>query len=371
MLAAAAPAGARPVLFVGNSEDGTVTVVGARGLRVLGRIDAIPDGNTPQDPAQAAIYPVLVGSKGVDYVQGLAVAPDGRTLYVSRGYLGDVAAFRIADGRELWRREIAGVRADHVALSPDGRRLFVSALTANEVQVIDTRTHELVGSFPTGDWAHVLEFAPGGRYVWNGSLGNQLAPSGADGRKQLTMADARTLNVVRTIPFDAGVRPFAFAPNGRRVYVQLSYYNGFVEVDPRTGRKLRRRRLPLRGPGKSMSPKDYPNEAAHHGIAISLHGRHICDAATISNYVALIRRPSLRVERIVPVGDQPADAETSLDGRYCFVTDRGPASNSLSVISYRRRREVRRLRMGKHPQEEQEAVVPDRVLRRAGLLRRP
>src|SRR5207302_1590715 len=185
---------ARPVLFVGNSEDGTVTLVDAHRLRVIGHLNAIPDGNTPQDPAQAAIYPLIVAAKGVNYVQGLAVSPNGRTLYISRGYLGDVAAFRIADGHELWRLQINGIRADHVALAPDGSRLFVSALTANEVQVIDTRTHSFVGAFPTGDWPHVLEFAPHG-YIWNGSLGNQLEPSGHDGRKQLTMADPRTLQV--------------------------------------------------------------------------------------------------------------------------------------------------------------------------------
>src|SRR5437588_9709143 len=96
----------------------------------------------------------------------------GRTLYVSRGYLGDVAAFDIASRRLLWRLEVSGVRADHIALSPDGRRLFVSALTANEVQVIDTARHVFVGSFPTGDWPHVLEFTADSRYIVNGSLGN-------------------------------------------------------------------------------------------------------------------------------------------------------------------------------------------------------
>src|ERR1035437_2801962 len=142
VLAVAAPgARSRPVVIVGNLRDGTVTVVDERALKVLGTISVTPDGKTPQDPAQAAVYPLLVQSKGVNYVQGLALSPDGRTLYVSRGYLGDVAAFDVASHRLLWRLQVSGLRADHLALSPDGRRLFVSALTANEVQVIDTATH--------------------------------------------------------------------------------------------------------------------------------------------------------------------------------------------------------------------------------------
>src|SRR5437016_14653395 len=94
-LAAASPAQARPVVMVGNLRDGTATVVDQGSLKVLGSIDVTPDGKTPQDPAQAAVYPFLVAAKGVNYVQGLAISPNGRMLYVSRGYLGDVAAFDI------------------------------------------------------------------------------------------------------------------------------------------------------------------------------------------------------------------------------------------------------------------------------------
>jgi DNA-binding beta-propeller fold protein YncE len=360
---------ARPVALVGNLRDGTVTVIDEHALKMLGTINVTPDGKTPQDPAQAKIYPLLVSAKGVNYVQGLALSPDGRTLYVSRGYLGDVAAFDIASRRLLWRLEVNGLRADHLALSPDGRRLFVSALTANEVQVIDTATHSFVGTFPTGDWAHVLEFTPDGRYIVNGSLGNQLAPTGTPTRDWLTFADPRTLQVRRVLRFDAGVRPFVFSPSGELAYVQFSFFNGFKVVDTQTGAVLHTVSLPVRGPAVGMSPSQYPNQAAHHGIAISGDQRTICDAATVSNYVALVGRRSLKTRAIIPVGDQPADAATSTDGRLCFVSNRGtgPGGDTLSVISYRARREVARLRAGQGAQEILVGVISDSVLRRAGL----
>ena len=77
---------------------------------------------------------------------------------------------------------------------------------------------------------------------------------------------------------------------------------------------------------------------------------------------------TLRMVAKIPVGDEPAEAETSLDGRYCFITSRGPKANTVSVISYRKRREVKRIRVGRHPQEEQEARLPSAVLRRGGFL---
>jgi DNA-binding beta-propeller fold protein YncE len=370
MLAGASSALARAVAIVGNLRAGTVTFVDEHALKVLGTINVIPDGTTPQDPAQAAVYPALVQSKGVNYVQGLALSPDARTLYVSRGYLGDVAAFDIASRRMLWRLEISGLRADHLALSPDGRRLFVSALTANEVQVIDTSSHTIAGSFPTGDWAHVLQFTPDRRFIVNGSLGNQLLPAGAPTNDWLTFADPRTLKVQRVLKFDAGVRPFIFSPDGSLAYVQFSFLNGFKVIDTLTGRTVHTVNLPVAGPAVGEPSSQYPNQAAHHGLAISGDGRSICDAATVSNYVALVNRRSLRPQAIITVGDQPADAETSTDGKLCFVTNRGTGrgGNTLSVISYRLRREVKRLAMGQGPQELTVGPVPDTVLRRAGFV---
>jgi DNA-binding beta-propeller fold protein YncE len=371
---APAPALARPasathqVLFVANSDVGTVTLIDARALTTMGTLNVIPDGDTPRDPAQAALYPAITARQGKNFAQGIAISPEGQTLYVSRGYLGDVAAFDLATGKLLWRLQTTSLRADHVALSPDGRRLFVSALTSNQVQVVDTASHAFVGSFPTGDWPHVLGFSPDGRYVYNGSLGDQLAPKGLDGAKQITVADPTTLQVVRTYSFQAGVRPFAITPGGDTMFVQLSYLNGFAELDLPSGRIVTIVNLPVSGPGAAMRPQDYPNQAAHHGIDLSRDGRYVCDAGTISDYVALVSRPTLTPAAIIPVGDQPAEAQTSLDGRYCFVTDRGPASNAVSVISYADRREVARIPVGRHPQEEQEATIPDTVLRAGGFL---
>ena len=358
-----------PVVMVGNYRDGTVTVIDQRNFRVLGTINVTPDGKTPQDPLQAAVYPLLVASKGVDYVQGLALSPDGRTLYVSRGYLGDVAAFDVATRRMLWRLEVSGVRADHVALSPDGSRLFVSALTANEVQVIDTRSHQFVGSFPSGDWAHVLEFTPDQRFVVNGSLGNQLLPNGAPNRFWMTFADPRTLSVERVLKFDAGVRPFTFSPDGSLAYVQFSYFNGFKVVDTSTGATLHTVNLPVAGPAVGESPSQYPNQAAHHGITVSGDGASICDAATVSNYVALVGSQSLQTEAIIPVGDQPAEAEASSDGNVCFVSNRGPGAggDTVSVISFTGRREIARIKAGDGPMEMSAGMVPVDVLDQAGL----
>ena len=368
--------GSRVVLAVANSYDGTVDLIDARTFRRLGRpLNVIPDGATPRDPRQAAVYPLVLARQGeVNYTQEIGFSPDGRTLYVSRGYLGDVAAFSLATHRLLWRLEVPALRADHIAVSPDGRRLFVSALPGTKVYAVDTRTHRYVGAYEAGTFPHVLEFAPDRHFIYSGSLGDQLAPYGQDhGIHQITVTNAGTLKVVRTYRFAAGVRPFAFA-SAHRLVVQLSYFSGFDVLDLATG-QTRTVTLPLRGPGRTLAPQSYPNAAADHGIAVS--GATVCAAGTISNDVATVSLTG-RIKRIVPVGQAPAEALTSSDRESCFVTSRGPTGmhvphvtdgDEVSVLSYRTGRLVRRIRVGRHPQAETLAVIPDATLHAGGFLK--
>ncbi len=370
----------RAVLLVANSYDGTVYLLDARTFRRLGRpLNVIPEGRLPVDPTQRAIYPGLIKNRGeVNFTQDVQASPDGSIVYVSRGYLGDVAAFSLATRRELWRTQMPTIRADHLAISRDGKQLFVSALPGTKVYRLNAANGKITGSYDAGDWPHVLEMSPDGRYVYSGSLGNQLLPFGHDTSSHLlTIADARTLHVVRTYRFNVGVRPFAFLPHRHELVLQLSYLNGFTVFDLRTGRTVRTVKLPLRGPAKTLPPQDYPNQAAHHGIAVSHDGETVCDAGTISNYVALVRLRHRRV-KIIPVGEAPSEALTSRDGRYCFVTSRGPTGlnrghvkgrngDTLSVISYARRREVARVRVGIHPQAEVEVRIRDNVLKSGGF----
>ena len=105
--------GAREVMVVPNAEGGTVSLVDARRPRVLRELDVLPDGPDAafdeSDPSQALIGQRIVeAAGGTNYAQDVDVAPDGRTLYVSRGHRGDVAAFDLTAGRLLWKLPIPG-----------------------------------------------------------------------------------------------------------------------------------------------------------------------------------------------------------------------------------------------------------------------
>ena len=364
--AGGAPTG-REVVLVANAEGGTVAVVDARTFRVLRTLNVLPDGPNAEvgedDPGQALLRQrVVEAAGGNNYAQDQDVSPDGRTLYVSRGHRGDVAAFDLATGAMRWKLAIPGFRSDHMTISRDGRRLYVSALTENVVVVVDPHARAIVGSVPTGQWPHDNHLSEDGRRLYNGSIGNIIAPEEARRATppdpyQLTVVDTATLRPVRTFELDRGIRPIVIADHERRMYAQLSNLHGVVEIDLASGRVVRQGDLPV-DPG--VSEEDWDFEAPHHGLAISPDERTLCAAGRASDYVALVSTETLRPTAILEVDDAPGWAATGPDGRHCFVAN--TRADTLSVVSFAQRREVARLRVGDGPKQIEAARLPESVL---------
>jgi DNA-binding beta-propeller fold protein YncE len=358
--------GAREVVLVANAEGGTVSIVDARTFRVLREIDVLPDGPDAEpgedDPAQALAGQRLVeAAGGNNYAQDQDVSPDGRVLYVSRGHRGDVAAFDVASGELLWKVPIPGLRSDHMTLSDDGRRLFVSALTEDEVEVIDVGRRAIVGSFAGGQWPHDNHLSDDGARLYNGSIGNVVAPEGARGAGgppyRLTVVDANTLAPLDSHVFDRGIRPFTITHDERRMYAQLSEFHGVIEYGLPERRVLRVRELPV-DPG--VTEDDYDFEAPHHGLAMTPDERTLCLAGRASDYVALVSTATLAPTAIVEVDDAPGWAAIGPDGRHCFVPN--TRADTLSVISLAAQREVARVRMGDGPKQIEAARLPESVV---------
>ena len=175
------------------------------------------------------------------------MSPDGRTLYVSRGHRGDVAAFSIKSGRLLWKVPIPGLRADHMTISDDGSRLYVSALTEDEVEVIDTERRAIVATFPSGQWPHDNHVSPDGARLYNGSIGNIVAPEESarrPPRRVAVPAHRRRLDDTRAGPLvrlRARRPPVRVTHDERTMYAQLSEFHGVVKFDLDEGRIVRRR----------------------------------------------------------------------------------------------------------------------------------
>jgi DNA-binding beta-propeller fold protein YncE len=342
------------VALVANAQAGTVAFVDVASRSILGTIDV--------NPARAKGE----GAGATNYAQDTDVSPDGRTLYVSRGYLGDVAAFDIASGRLLWRRSLNTGRADHMTLTPDGRSLFVSALMDNRVYKLVAATGEITGHLVTGVYPHDNKISRDGRRLYNTSIGPlaSLPPNAGPPRStetagypfQLTIADAGTLKTLDRIRLDNAIRPWQFTPDEKGLYAQLSNEHAVVAYNLALRKVDRRLDLPVK-PGITVADWDF--EAPHHGLALSPDGRTLCLAARASDYAALVQAPDLKLIATIPVGDAPGWAETADRGRICLTAN--SRSHDLSIISIPERKEIVRLPTGKGPKHITVAHIPASV----------
>src|SRR5688500_16220014 len=360
----------RDVLVVSNNWDGTADFIDTRTFRRVKRLNIIPDEeervaeiqSDPEDFGYFLAIRELVGEGHHQYVDDAFTSPNGRFLYVSRPSFADVVAFDLKTDEIVWRVRVEGNRSDHMALSENGRRLLVSASTARKVHEIDTRTGKITRSFESGDQPHENNYSADGRTIFHASIGTVYTPTDdpamddTKGDRWFQVVDNRTFAVKKRIDMgqkleEAGypdqssaVRPMALTPNERRLYFQVSFMHGFVEYDLRKDKVLRVKELPDR----SGAPREeYLLDSAHHGLAMNPAGTKLCAAGTMSDYAAIVVRKTFK-HKIIGVGEKPYWATNSGDGRYCFMSVSG--DDRVSVISYRKAREVRRIRVGDHPQ---------------------
>jgi YVTN family beta-propeller protein len=394
----------REVMFVGNNWAGTASVVDARTHRTVRTLDMIPDRaermtEILSHPDRLAFYLAIqqgIGEGHDQYTDDMFTTSDGRLVAVSRPSFADVVGVDLASGAIVWRFPMEGYRADHMGVSPDGRRLLVSDSTANKVHELDLRTGTKLRDFASGDTPHENNYTRDGARIFHASIGTVYTPVDRTelGSAYDTAKGERVFQIVRTSDMqiesrwdigeelaEAGypdmssaVRPMAIAPDERFVYLQVSFFHGFVEFDtqapdadptrtydgePAVGAVRRVVALPDRTEG--MPREQYVLDSAHHGLAIDEAGTTLCAAGTMDGYAAIIDRQSLR-STIVDVGDKPYWATNGAVGNECWVSVSG--EDEVVVIDYATAGTVATVPVGDHPQRVRAGFVAGDILRR-------
>jgi YVTN family beta-propeller protein len=196
-------------------------------------------------------YAVTGIATGQDGTHMIAVSPDRRRAYTANIPAGTVTVLDLENRRKLKDLTVGG-RPEGIAVSPDGRTLWVADLQGARVQAFDTRGIEAVDAprateIKTGNRPIRVVISPDGRWAVTSNL--------VDGT--LTVIDARSRKPVRTISVSgeeaAAQVTILFSHDGKRIYAAETGRNQVAEIDFATGRVLRRLPAGAQGDGLALA----------------------------------------------------------------------------------------------------------------------
>lgn len=240
---------------------------------------------------------------------GLSFSPDGRALYASGGFQDAIYLYDWQDGRPRLRDSVVLARPHRkktlghrypagLAVSPDGRTLYVAENLADSLAVVDIVSRRVVGRLPTGRYPYGAIAAGDGSVfvsVWGGSVVNVFVPR-RDGR----LALAGAIRVSR--------HPSAMCLNhdGSRLFVTSATTDGVDVIDTHARTVL--------GRLEDSTPAHTGEGSAPNALALSVDGSRLFVAEADNNAVAVFQL-SARTAGMRGTADGRAGGNDRLAGR--------------------------------------------------------
>jgi hypothetical protein len=243
-------------------------------------------------------------SKGVPLnVKGICACPETKRVYIST--IKQLMCLDLVSEKLLWERSYE-LGCDRMAITPDGRLIFLPCLEGPLWYVVRAEDGEVVARITPNSGAHNTIAGRNGKEAYLAGLKSPF----------LTVADTSTSEVIRTVgPFSASIRPFTVNGSQTVCFVNVNDLLGFEVGDLKNGRK--RFRVEVKGFQKGATKR---HGCPSHGIGMTPDENEIwlCDAANNRMHIfdALVTPP--RQIASVVLRDQPGWITFSIDGRFAY-----------------------------------------------------
>ena len=292
---------------------------------------------------------IVAEIRGIERAHGAVTSPDGKWIYVSNE--ADTT-IDIID-TETWTVTKKIPLTDHpnnLAITPDGRKVYVAIARApGALDVIDTASQEKIRTISVHGGVHNVYVTPDGKY----------AVAGMIGALKLTVVDTQTDMPLWTQYFDLGIRPMTFEANAdgstKRIFAQLSNFNGFGVLDFETRKEEARVEYPELPPDE-RTPGHGGNTA--HGIGVTPDNKYLVANSSLNGSVYVYSLPDLTLMGGVQVGHSPNWVTITPDSRFAYISNAG--SNSVSVIDIQAVKLVTEIQTGGQvPKRNATLVLPE------------
>jgi hypothetical protein len=247
-------------------------------------------------------FPEVPG-KEPENVKGVAADAKTARLYVST--IKRVAAIDLATEKKVWEKEYEG-GADRLAISPDGKTLYIPSLEGPHWNVVDAKSGDVITKIVTNSGAHNTIYGPGGKYVY---LAGLKMP-------KLLIADASKREVVKEVgPFGSMVRPFTINGAETLCFVNVNELLGFEIGDLKTGKMLHR--VEVKGFEKGPVKR---HGCPSHGIGLTPDEKELWLSDGANERMHIFDATVMPPKQIatIKLRDQPGWVTFSMDGRYAY-----------------------------------------------------
>lgn len=211
-------------------------------------------------------------------------------LYVANESGNSVSVIDASTLQPIKTVPLAAKGAHDLALTRDGRTLFVTNLLSGVVAVVDTATLEVTATVPTGTRAHSIALTNDERQLWVVNIGEN----------NISVIEVERMRILGTIP--AGKLPghIRFSRDGRFAYVTSQEDGQVLVIDTSSHRTVR----------------SIPVGRLPHFIIPSPDGRHLWGGNTGGNEIYVIDTVTNQRVATIPVGPKPQHIAFGVRGMF-------------------------------------------------------
>jgi YVTN family beta-propeller protein len=308
------------------------------------------------DPATNKVVQVF---KAPEAAHGIAFAPDGSRVYVSNESESTLDVFDRKSGKLLKQVPLSN-RPNNIAVAKDGRIVVGIARGAGALDIVDPASLAMRNSVAVNGRLHNVYVTPDSKYVITGSIPNRT----------ITVIDLATEQVAWELKLDLGIRPMTIEtnPDGstRRIFVQLSDFNGFAVVDFAERKEVTKVKLP--DSPTVFETDDGRATAPSHGIGVAPDNKTLWVTSIPNNAVFVysladlkligqVALPSLKLPGHGPISAVANWVTFTPDGKLVYVSN--AALRSVTAIDTKAMKVVAQIPVGEVPKRINTLVIPD------------